>query len=166
MSIDQLQEYGLETMDDDEVSRFLAAEKSGVLGLPAEGSPYMVPLSYAYDGDWTLYFTYLLGPSSEKEQLTAQTGRGRFLVYNVETLFNWRSVMVEGPLTEMPESEWDEIEHLLESVWRPEILKTAAMNGSVKIYQLSAENRSGVKHTGLAPGFKEGIEQESGPNES
>ncbi|MEF8937451.1 MAG: pyridoxamine 5'-phosphate oxidase family protein, partial [Halovenus sp.] len=124
------------------------------LGLPTERTPYMIPISYAYDGNQALYFTYLLGPSSEKHRLSEQTDRARFLVYSVETLFNWRSVMLEGTLSEKPESEWDEIEQHLDNVWRPEILQRADLDGGVAIYEFSIEEQSGIRHTGLAPGFQ------------
>jgi nitroimidazol reductase NimA-like FMN-containing flavoprotein (pyridoxamine 5'-phosphate oxidase superfamily) len=155
MSIDQLQNYGLEKMDDSAISGFLATQSNGVLGLPTGGTPYLIPISYAYDGSRALYFTYLLGPTSEKRRLSEQTDRARFLVYSVETLFNWQSVALEGTLSEKPESEWGEIEHLLDNVWRPEILQRADLDGGVAIYEFTIEEQSGIRHTGLAPGFRE-----------
>jgi nitroimidazol reductase NimA-like FMN-containing flavoprotein (pyridoxamine 5'-phosphate oxidase superfamily) len=155
MSIDQLQNYGLEKMDGSAISGFLATQSNGVLGLPTGGTPYMIPISYAYDGNRTLYFTYLLGRMSEKRRLSEQTDRARFLVYSVETLFNWQSVLLEGTLSELPESEWGEIEHLLDNVWRPEILQRADLDGGVAIYAFTIEEQSGIRHTGLAPGFRE-----------
>ena len=155
MSIDQLRNYGLEKMTDDAISGFLATQSDGVLGLPTGGTPYMIPISYAYDGSRTLYFTYLLGPTSEKRRLSEQTDRARFLVYSVETLFNWQSVLLEGTLSEKPGPEWDEIEHLLDNVWRPELLQRADLDGGVAIYEFTIEEQSGIRHTGLAPGFRE-----------
>lgn len=166
MSIDQLENYGLERMDEDAISGFLAAQKTGVLGLPGDRSPYMIPLSYAFDGEDRLYFTYLLGPDSEKAQLTADAEYARFLVYSIETMFNWQSAMLEGTLTAVPESEWGDIDHLLDNVWRPEILRTAAMDGGIEVYAFDIESQAGIRHTGLAPGFREGVDREHGTNDS
>lgn len=145
-------------MDDDAIREFVAARSTGVLGLPSDGAPYMIPMSYAFDGDDTVYFTYLLASTSRKEELTERADRVRFLVYNVETMFNWESVLIEGELSETPESEWTEIEEVLENAWRPELFKTASVAGEVKVYELVAEDWTGIRHTGLAPGFREGAE--------
>lgn len=158
MSVDQLQEYGLEVMDDDEIREFLSAKSTGVLGLPAEPAPYMIPMSYAFDGDAEVYFTYLLGSDSRKETLSDRTDQARFLVYDVETMFNWQSVLLTGELVEIPEEEWGDIEEILTNAWRPELFQTAGAGGTVKVYGLRTETMEGIRHTGLAPGFREGVE--------
>ena len=121
MSIAQLQEYGLEQMDDDAIRAFIDTQSTGVLGLPMDGAPYLLPMSFAFDGDSSLYFTYLLGSSSRKAALTERADRARFLVYSVETMFNWESALLTGELTEVPEDEWSELEDLLTAAWRPEL---------------------------------------------
>ena len=157
MSVDELQEYGLERMNDEQIREFLASQSTGVLGLPAEEVPYMIPMSYAHD-DSSLYFTYLLGPSSNKEALSQRGDRARFLVYSVETMFNWRSVLLAGPLSEVPEEEWSDLEDVLTNAWRPELFKNAGTGGDVKVYELEIQARDGIRHTGLARGFQESID--------
>lgn len=158
MSVDQLQEFGLERMDDDEIRDLVSSQSTGVLGLPAADAPYLLPMSFAFDGDSSLYFTYLLGPSSRKELLSNRAEYARFLVYTVETMFNWRSVLLTGELSETPESELSELEDVLTTAWRPELFRTAGTEGGVKVYELEVESQSGIRHTGLASGFKEGVE--------
>ena len=158
MSVAQLQEYGLERMDREAIREFLAARSTGVLGLAADDVPYMLPMSYAYDGDENFYFTYLIGPGSRKETLSSRVDRARLLVYNVETMFNWESVLVTGAFTEVPDTEWADLEDVLTNAWRPELFQTATLSGEVKLYRLSMEEATGIRHTGLAPGFREGTE--------
>ena len=158
MSIQQLEKYGLERMDDDEIRRFVSSQSTGVLGLPTDSWPYLLPMSFAFDGDSSLYFTYLLGPSSRKEDLTERTDRARFLVYSVETMFNWQSVLLTGDLTEVPENEWSELEDVLTTAWRPELFRTASTSGGVRVFEFAIQSQSGIRHAGLPPGFQEGPE--------
>lgn len=158
MSIAQLREYGLEQMDDDAIRDFISAQSTGVLGLPMDGAPYLLPMSFAFDGGSSLYFTYLLGSSSRKDTLTERADRARFLVYSVETMFNWESALLTGGLTEVPENEWSELEDILTTAWRPELFQTASTSGGVKVYEFAIQSQSGIRHTGLAPGFQENEE--------
>ena len=161
MSIGQLQEYGLERMDDESIREFVDSQRTGVLGLTADDVPYMVPMSYAYDGDDTIYFTYVLGTSSRKEDLSEEHRRARFLVYSVETMFNWESVLLKGNISKTPESEWPELEPLLRETWRPELFRNASTSGSVRVYEFTVTHQAGIRHTGLAPGFQEGTDYET-----
>lgn len=154
MTIEDLKPYGLEEMRAEEITQFLDSQSVGVLGLPAEGLPYLLPLSYAFDGESSLYFTYLLGEQSKKEALTAAADRAQFLVYSAETMFNWRSVLLEGTFERRDPSEWSDIADYLDEVWRPEIFKTADTERNVSIYEFGIEEQSGIRHTGLSPEYQ------------
>ncbi|WP_440765818.1 pyridoxamine 5'-phosphate oxidase family protein [Natronorubrum sp. DTA7] len=158
MSIDELQEYGLEAMDGHEIRQFLSSQKIGVLGLPDADVPYLLPLSYGYDGDDRLYFTYLLGSSSRKESASDETETASFLVYTVDTMYNWQSVLLTGALTVVPESEWDDLEETMSDVWQPNLFETASLSGDVKLYEFRIREQTGVKHQGLPPAFEAGGE--------
>lgn len=158
MSVPQLQKYGLEQMDDEAIRGFVASQSTGVLGLPMDGEPYLLPMSFAFDGDDSLYFTYLIGSSSRKETLTERTDRARFLIYSVETMFNWQSVLLTGELTEVPEDEWSKLEESLTTAWRPELFRTASTSEGVKVYEFAIQSQTGIRHTGLPPGFQAGVE--------
>ncbi|MFT4921288.1 MAG: nitroimidazol reductase NimA-like FMN-containing flavoprotein [Haloarculaceae archaeon] len=157
MPLEYLEEYGLEQMNADEMQGFLSSQSTGVLGFSTDDVPYMIPMSYAFDED-SIYFTYLIGSDSQKETLTEQSERAGFLVYNVETMFNWQSVLVSGPISSVPEAEWSDLEELLASAWRPELFQSSNAPGQVGVYELEIDDRSGIRHTGLAPGFREGVE--------
>lgn len=158
MTIDQLEEYGLELLDDNEIREYLSTQSTGVLGLPTGGVPYLIPLSYGFDEESTLYFTYLLGESSRKKELTDRADRARFLVYSIETTFNWQSVMLTGEISAVPEDEWSDIQALTRNRWRPNTLQTANTSGGVAVYEFAISEQAGIRQTGLAPGFRENIE--------
>ena len=158
MTIDQLEEYGLEQMDDEEIREFLSEHSTGVLGLPTTDVPYLLPLSYGFDDEASLYFTYLLGESSQKADLTEQAGRGRFLVYDIDTAFEWQSVMLAGDISSVPEEEWSDITAMTQNAWRPNTLQTATTSGGVALYEFEITELAGIRQTGLAPGFRENIE--------
>lgn len=158
MAVNELKEYGVEQMFDSEIQAFLASQSTGVLGLATDGVPYLVPLSYGFDGGSSLYFTYLLGNSSRKMALTEETGRGRFLVFDIQTTYNWQSVLLTGDLVAVPEDEWSDIEAVAENTWRPDVLETASTNAETAIYEFRIAEQVGLRQTGLAPGFQEDLE--------
>lgn len=149
MTVSELERYGLETMGRAEIDAFLDSQSVGVLGLSADPVPYLLPLSFGYDGE-SLYFTYLLGEESTKEQLTEQTERASFLVYSAETRFNWRSVLIEGEFRKVPPHHWSDLSDVLAGAWRPELFQTASPSRHVQIYALDVTEVDGIKHTGLA----------------
>lgn len=154
MSLDELQAVGVTPMTDEEVNGFLATQGVGVLGLPAEDVPYLVPLSFGFDGDAALYFSYVVGAESTKRDLTEQAGRVRFLVYKAPSKFSWQSVTLTGTLTEVPESDWDEIEEPMRNAWHPDVFESADLSGGVSVYRFDIDERVGYKQTGLPPGFE------------
>lgn len=158
MTVEQLEAYGLEQMDDEEMHDFLSAHSTGVLGLPTTDVPYLLPLSYGFDDGACLYFTYLLGDSSQKAELTERAGRGRFLVYDIDTAFEWQSVMLAGDISSVPEDEWSEITAMTQNAWRPNTLQTATTSGGVALYEFEITDLAGIRQTGLAPDFRENIE--------
>jgi nitroimidazol reductase NimA-like FMN-containing flavoprotein (pyridoxamine 5'-phosphate oxidase superfamily) len=153
MTVDELGAYGLEQLTDDEIASFLANQRLGVLGLPTGNGPYLLPLSFGYDGESRLYFTYVIDGESQKTELSERAERASFLVYSAESPYNWESVSLTGRLAEVPESEWDDIDDVLADAWRPGLIEEAAAGADVAVYRLLIEERSGVKHTGLPPGF-------------
>lgn len=154
MSIDELQEYGLAEMTDSDVQSFLSAQKMGILGLPGEDVPYLLPMSYGYDGDSRLYFTYLQGSSSRKATLSEAADVASFLVLSVDTMYNWQSALLTGSISTVPETAWDEIEEILSEVWRPALLEDATLSGDLAVYEFRIDEQTGVTHQGLPPGLE------------
>lgn len=154
MTVEGLQEFGLEEMSDEQIENFLANQGVGVLGLPAGEVPYLLPMSFGYDGDSRLYFSYFLEGDSRKRELSERTEAARFLVYSADSPFFWESVALEGTLAEIPESEWDDHEAALENAWHLDLFTEADRTGEVRLYEFRVESRDGYKYTGIPPGLQ------------
>jgi nitroimidazol reductase NimA-like FMN-containing flavoprotein (pyridoxamine 5'-phosphate oxidase superfamily) len=152
MTIDEFGEYGITNMTDEEIDGFLSSQNVGVLAVSDDEAPSMRPLSFWFD-EGNLYFLYLVGSESRKNDLSARADTARFLVYRAETRFNWRSVLLTGTVEEVPEDEREAITEAMEMDRRPEALKRASESEETKLYRLRVEERTGVKHLGLPEGF-------------
>ncbi|AEH39361.1 pyridoxamine 5'-phosphate oxidase family protein [Halopiger xanaduensis] len=153
MTIDELTDYGMERMTDDEIEVFLKTQSLGVLGLPTEGTPYLIPLSYGYDGGSTLYFVYVVGAESRKATLSDRADTASFLVYSAETMFHWRSVLATGSLRRLSDDERSAITDAQTPIWRPELLETASEAESTRIYELTVDEWTGIRHAIAPPTF-------------
>ena len=154
MTIDDLGEYGMVRMDDEEIRAFLSSQSVGVLGLPADGAPSMRPMSFGFDGESRLYLLYVLGSGSRKAQLSERTEVARFLVYSAETAFNWRSVLLTGKLRKVPEDEEEAVQNSVTMAWRPDLFRTAGEAENTELYEFRIDEQVGIKHAGLPPGFE------------
>ena len=152
MTVDELTSAGLQPMDDGEMRDFLASRGVGVLGLSTDSVPYLFPMSFGYDGEDCLYFTYVVGDSSRKQRLTEAADRATLLAYNAASPFQWQSVAVTGTIARLPDDQWDDFAGVMDNAWRPEIFENA--DADVRVYQFTIEEREGYKHTGLPPGFE------------
>jgi hypothetical protein len=155
MTVDDLSDYGMVRMDDEEIRGFLSSQSVGVLGLPTAGAPSLRPMSFAFDGESRLYFLYVLGSGSRKRELTDRAEVARFLVYRAETRFNWRSVLLTGTIGEVPEDEREDVLANTEIAWRPDLFERAGAVENTALYAFRIEERTGIKHTGLPPGFED-----------
>jgi nitroimidazol reductase NimA-like FMN-containing flavoprotein (pyridoxamine 5'-phosphate oxidase superfamily) len=154
MTIETLIASGVEAMDREEIRQFLSNQGFGVLGLTAEEVPYMLPMSFGYDGEDRLYFTYVIDEDSEKERLTAEADRAAFLVYDAPAAFQWQSVALTGTINHLPPDRWDEFQAVRANAWQPDIFKDAEAEATVRVYQFHIEDQEGYKHTGLPAGFE------------
>jgi nitroimidazol reductase NimA-like FMN-containing flavoprotein (pyridoxamine 5'-phosphate oxidase superfamily) len=155
MTVDELGEYGMDRLDDEEITGFLSARNMGVLGLPTAAEPYLLPMSYGFAGGRSLYFFYVVGADSRKADLSAGADSASFLVYSAETMFNWESVLLEGTLHELPDEKRAELEDAAIPGWRPELFQAASESEETLIYEFRIEEWAGVRHTGLPPGLAE-----------
>lgn len=153
MTVEQLRDGGLTEMDDESIRSFLSAQGMGVLGLPTEDVPYLLPMSYGFDGESTFYFTFVGGPDSRKRSVIERGDGARLLVYNAQSPFNWESVLVTGSVEWVPQGEWERFAAVTETAWRPEVIEAAMESAEIAVYRLDVEEWTGIKHTGLPPGF-------------
>jgi nitroimidazol reductase NimA-like FMN-containing flavoprotein (pyridoxamine 5'-phosphate oxidase superfamily) len=153
MSLSELRDLGVTPMDDEAIAAFLTAQGVGVLALPDAGEPYVLPLSFGYDGEDALYFTYVLGEDSEKARLSERADTARFLVYAADSPFHWQSVLLTGTIEAVPRDGWDDL--ALENAWRPALFEEADLSGGIAVYRFEIAEREGFRHTGLPPGFED-----------
>lgn len=154
MSIDKLKDYGLEEMSGEEISDFLESQGVGVLGLPTGNAPYLIPMSFGYDGGSRLYFTYFAGDTSRKIELTRKAETAGFLVYSAESVFSWESVYLTGRITQVSMEEWGEHGDALENSWHLDLFQKAETSGELKLYEFRVLDSTGVRHPGLPPGLE------------
>lgn len=153
MTVDELGEVGIERMTDREIREFLTSQGVGVLGLPAEDGPYLIPMSFGFDGDAALYFTFLVGANSRKADLADRAEVARFLVYDAKSAFTWQSVALTGEIGEVPPAEFEAVAGTMHNAWRPALFEDVELTRGVEIYRFAVTDRVGFKHNGLPPGF-------------
>jgi nitroimidazol reductase NimA-like FMN-containing flavoprotein (pyridoxamine 5'-phosphate oxidase superfamily) len=155
MTVETLEAFGVEQMSAQSIADFLTSQGVGVLALPTDGVPYILPLSFGYDGDQRLYFTYIIGDTSRKATLSSDDTRASVLVYEAETPFHWRSVICEGTVQELSKSEWDAHEEAMtDNAWHPDLFEQALETDRFLVYQLEIEEWTGLRHSGLPPKIK------------
>lgn len=148
MSIAEIRDSEAEHMEQAEIDRFLRGQGVGVLAVSDGNLPYVLPLSFGYDGDSRLYFAYLLfGAQSKKEELSNRVDSARFLVYTAESMTEWRSVLLTGELDEVPEAEWDAFKASMQNAWHPNLFATATPMRGISAYQLRITEQTSLKHT-------------------
>lgn len=146
MSIDAIAESTAASMSEEQMGALLEAEGVGTLALPTGDLPYLVPISFGYDGETTLYFVFLLfGAESRKETLTNEAGRGRFLVYRARSVYDWQSVSVAGRITAVEEGEWDGLRSAMENAWHPNVFSAAHPMRGVRGYRFEIDEWTGIQ---------------------
>ncbi|WP_054863619.1 pyridoxamine 5'-phosphate oxidase family protein [Natronolimnobius baerhuensis] len=116
----------------------------GVLGLANGRDPYLIPLSFGFDGDSRLYFTYLYDDESRKRELSDRAKATQFLVYEASSPVDWQSVQLMGRLGEVPSDEWDHVGSAFEKAWHPTLFEEGPYTTDVTLYEFEIESRSGV----------------------
>ena len=153
MTIDDLAEYGMEQMDDDAIRAFLRTQGTGVLGLPDEAEPYLLPISFGFDGETNVYFTFVGGERSRKRELSDSSETASFLVYRADTAFTWQSVRLTGQIERIPDDEVESVQDALENAWRPDLFERAGRDAGTNIYRFTIEEQTGIKQSGIPPEF-------------
>lgn len=126
MSVEDIRDTGAVQMGDGEIEKALTEAGVGVLGLPTDHAPYLLPMSFGYDGESRLFFTFLqFGLSSRKVELSKQAKGASFLVYTAETMYDWQSVILTGRIETVPDEEWDRLQASMDNAWHPELFAAA-----------------------------------------
>lgn len=151
MPLDAITESDTASMTDDEIAEFLTQEGVGTLALAGERLPYLVPMSFGYDGESALYFLFLLfGAESRKETLADKTQRGRFIVYRAESIHEWRSVSLTGRITAV-DDEWETLRSAMQNSWHPNLFSSASPMRGVHGYRFEITEWTGLKQRNSTP---------------
>jgi uncharacterized protein len=94
-------------MSHEEIARLLGRGWYGHLGCSRDGHPYVLPMSYAYDGGDLYFFT----TEGTKTEFIAANHEVCFQVEEVESADRWQSVMLTGRAELL--SDAAEIEHAM-----------------------------------------------------
>jgi nitroimidazol reductase NimA-like FMN-containing flavoprotein (pyridoxamine 5'-phosphate oxidase superfamily) len=155
MSTDETYPVGVTRMEDSEIRSFVSHRNVGVLGLPDTDTPYVIPMSYDFDGEDNLYFTFVLGEDSHKEDLSDRADRGSFLVYDATSAFIWESVAMTGEIGELSSEERAEVADSLGNAWRPDAFKNTDPSWETTLYRFRIRETVGLKGTGLPAGLED-----------
>ena len=133
-------------MSDEEIDEFLYEQGHGTLSLGNRREMYGVPISFGYDGE-KLYMSLLeFGDDSEKMAFVETTDVASLTVYAVATRFDWKSVVVRGEITDVPEEEIEYMDETLDdNAWFPTIFPPSDPMTGVHHVALVPEQMSGRK---------------------
>ena len=90
------------SLQDKEIEEVLIRQCVGRLGCSADGRTYIVPISYAYDGDY-LYF-HAVG-SGTKMQMMRDNPEVCFQTDIMENMASWKSVICWGAFEELTDEK-------------------------------------------------------------
>jgi nitroimidazol reductase NimA-like FMN-containing flavoprotein (pyridoxamine 5'-phosphate oxidase superfamily) len=85
-------------LNTEEIENILHNQLLGRIGCHANNTTYIVPISYAYDGE----FIYALTREGMKVSMMRQNRQVCFEVENIPDLANWQSVICWGEFEELP----------------------------------------------------------------
>lgn len=141
-----LEESAAVSMNESQMESLLTEEGIGILAFPTDDLPYIIPISFGYDGGSTLYFVFLLfGTESRKEELANETERCRFLVYRAESAYRWQSVSLIGHIRVVGDDEWDALQNAMENAWQSNIFSAAHPMRGIEGYRFEIESWTGIR---------------------
>lgn len=132
-------------MPESAVVDLLKEQGVGTLSMATEGSSYGIPISFGYDESDTLYFL-LVGHSEEGKKVTyaERTEEASFLVYDVASKTEWRSVIATGPLSRITPTDWERARTALaDNAYRPDLLTEVDVQEDPRVWELDIESKSG-----------------------
>lgn len=133
-------------MGDGEIDTALREIGYGTLALARDGEAYGVPVSFGYDGERVFLNLIRFGEESEKIDFAERTDRACLTATDVESRYDWRSVVVTGPLEEVADGEAEYVRGVMDdNAWHPSLYATARaspMTG-VRRTELRMENVTG-----------------------
>ncbi|MGZ5285629.1 MAG: pyridoxamine 5'-phosphate oxidase family protein [Flavisolibacter sp.] len=100
----------LGNLSDVQINTVLHTQLIGRIGCHAEGLTYVVPISYAYDGE----FIYCHTREGKKTFMMRKNARVCFQVDEMQDMANWKSVILQGAFEELSKKE--DINHAMHAL--------------------------------------------------
>lgn len=88
-------------LNEDEIEEVLSSQIIGRLGCNAKNTTYIVPISYAYDGEYIYCHTY----EGQKIIMMRENPSVCFEVDTLENMGNWKSVIALGIFEELTHND-------------------------------------------------------------
>lgn len=133
-------------MDDFEIDQTLDEVGYGTLALTRDDEAYGVPVSFGYDGDRIFLYLFQFGEGSKKFDYREHTTRATLTIIDVDSRFEWRSVIVTGTLHDVPEEETEHVETVMEeNAWFPTFFPPDSTVTGVQWTELRIEDVTGRK---------------------
>lgn len=133
-------------MDEHDIDRALKEIGYGTLALTRDDEAYGVPVSFGYDGDRLFLYLFQFGGESKKLGYSDHTQRASLTVIDVESRTEWRSVIVTGTLIEVPETETELAETVIDdNAWFPTFFPPDSSVTGVQWTELRIEESTGRK---------------------
>lgn len=137
-------------MTDEEIDAFLAEQGTGILALADGGDAYAVPISFGYKAGRLYFAYYRFSEQPRKKRFTEETRTACLAVYDVESLFRWRSVLAMGPIEPVGPDRWDEVGVAMgETAWSPDLSSLGPRGLTVDTYVLEPEEMTGRQGSGV-----------------
>ena len=87
----------LGTLSNEKIEKLLRTQIVGRIGCSADGETYIVPISYAYDGQYIYCHTH----EGKKASIMRKNPSICFEVEDMHNMANWKSVVVQGRYEEI-----------------------------------------------------------------
>lgn len=85
----------------DQIEEVLKNQFVGRIGCSVDGETYIVPISYAYDGN----YVYCHTKEGKKTGIMRKNPKVCFQVDEMKNMANWRSVIIQGEFEELKEKD-------------------------------------------------------------
>ena len=145
MTTDVEELSGIE-MSRDEIDRFLSSHGYGVLSLARDGRSYSVPVSFGFGGDRLYLYLIRFGEESEKLSFVESTEEAALLCFDVESRFEWRSVLARGPISPITDADRDRMEAVMDqNAWMPSLFPGSEPMTGVERMELRFASVTGRK---------------------
>ncbi|MFB6092752.1 MAG: pyridoxamine 5'-phosphate oxidase family protein [Haloquadratum sp.] len=132
-------------MTDAEIDAYLQEQGSGILALADDSRAYAVPISFGYETGRAVFAYWQFGAESEKLAYSEATDRACLAAYDINSQFDWRSVLAFGPIEELPPDRWSEIGELMdENAWSPDLSGVGRRQLTIVGYEMTIEEVTGL----------------------